>query len=110
MKSILYFILSVITIIFVGFLCYVNIVGLENLSIALNYVAVYGGLVIALAYAAINFFGNPLKTVLFIILVVMVVVLILTLAIPDTFKTLFGMNETPEGTEAIYGAIKLFIK
>ena len=109
MKTILYFILSVITIIFVGFLCYVNIVGLENVSLALNYVAVYGGLVIALAYAAINFFGNPLKTVLFIILVVMVIVLIFTLAIPDSFRSLFGINGNPEGTQAIFGAIKLFI-
>ena len=105
MKSILYFILAVLTIIYIGFLCYVNIVGLENVAQALNYVAIYGGLVIALAYAAINFFGSPLKTVFFVLLVVAVMVLILTIALPDAFRGLFGMNGN-DNTEAIF---KLFL-
>lgn len=93
MKSILYFILAVLTIIYIGFLCYVNLVGLETMSLWMNYIAIYGGLAIALLYAAINFFGNPLKIVFFILLIVMVVVLVLTIAIPDVFRNLFKMGE-----------------
>ncbi len=108
MKSVLYFILAVLTIIYIGFLCYVNIAGLEEISQVLNYVAIYGGLVIALAYAAINFFGNPLKTVFFILLILSVIILILTIAMPDVFRGLFGMvkDESTE-TQAIFNMIRL---
>ena len=94
MKKIVYFILAVLTIIYIGFLCYANLVGLENLSQTLNYVAVYGGLIIALLYAAINFFGNPLKVVFFILLIIMTVLLILTIVMPDVFRDLFKMGES----------------
>lgn len=107
MKSILYFILAVLTIIYIGFLCYVNIIGLENIAQALNYVAIYGGLAISLTYAAINFFGSPLKTVFFILLVIAVVVLILTIALPDSFRGLFGLTNENESTEAF---LRLFNK
>lgn len=89
MKKILYFVLACLTIVYIGFLCYVNIAGIS--AGWMNYVAVYGGLVIALLYAAINFFGSPLKIVFFILLIVSVVVLILTIAIPDVFRQLLGM-------------------
>ena len=89
MKSILYFILACLTIIYIGFLCYVNIVG--SPAAWMNYVSIYGGLAIALAYAVINFFGNPLKLVFFILLIVAVVVLILTIAMPGVIRKLFGI-------------------
>lgn len=89
MKSIIYFILAVITIIYIGFLCYVNIAGTK--SDVEYYISVYGALAIALAYAGINFFGNPLKIVFFILLIVAVIMLILTIAIPDVFRSLFGV-------------------
>ena len=92
MKKILYFILAIITMIYIGFLCYANLLGLENLPEWLNYLAVYGGLVIALLYAAINFFGSPLKIVFFILLIIMTVVLILTIVMPDQFRELFKMT------------------
>ena len=91
MKSILYFILACLTICYIGFLCYVNIVGVS--ADWMSYVAIYGGLVIALAYAAINFFGSPLKVIFFILLVLATVVLILTIAIPDAFRSLFKVAE-----------------
>ncbi len=91
MKSIIYFILAVLTIVYVGFLCYVNIAG--DFTGVLKYISVYGGLGIALLYAAINFFGNPLKIVFFILLILSVVVLILTIAIPDVFRDLLGIEE-----------------
>lgn len=89
MKSILYFVLAIITVIYIGFLCYVNIVGAR--SGAEYYISVYGGLCIALAYAVINFIGNPLKIIFFVILIIAIIVLILTLAIPDVFRSLFGV-------------------
>lgn len=95
MKSILYFILAILTIVYIGFLCYVNIAG--DFTGVLKYISVYGGLIIALLYAAINFFGNPLKIVFFILLILAVVVLILTIAIPDSFRELFGIKENVEG-------------
>lgn len=89
MKKSLYFILAVLTIVYIGFLCYTNIVGLASLGEWAHYLAVYGGLGIALLYAAINFFGSPLKIVFFILLIVMTVLLVLTIVMPDTFRSLF---------------------
>ncbi|MBO5394753.1 MAG: hypothetical protein J6A28_02485 [Clostridia bacterium] len=89
MKKILYFILAIITLAYVGVLCYANIA--TNEPTWIYYIELYGGLVIALAYAAINFFGSPLKIVLFILLVLAVVVLVLTIFIPEFFRELFGI-------------------
>ena len=89
MKKILYFILACITLFYIGVLCYANIVPDEPSWI--YYIELYGGIVIALAYAAINFFGSPLKIVLFILLVVAAVVLVLTICIPEVFRDLFGI-------------------
>ncbi len=97
MKSTLYFVLALLTIGYIGFLCYVNIAG--EFTGVLGYVSVYGGLIIALLYAAINFFGNPLKIVFFILLILSVIVLILTIVIPETFQDLFGI--TQEGSAVI---------
>lgn len=97
MKRILYFVLAVLTIVYIGFLCYVNLVGIENISDWMSYLAIYGGLGIALLYAGINFFGNPLKIVFFILLILMVVLLILTIVIPDVFRSLFKIGETAKG-------------
>ena len=89
MKKIIYFIFAILTIIYVGFLCYYNIA--EETTKVMEYIAIYGGLLIALMYAAVNFFGNPLKIVFFVLLVLSVIILILTIAIPDVFKNLFGI-------------------
>ena len=97
MKKILYFILAVLTIVYIGFLCYANLVGFASLSEWMNYIAIYGGLVIALLYAAINFFGSPLKIVFFILLILMTVLLILTIVIPDVFRDLLKIGESAEG-------------
>ena len=95
MKKIIYFIFALITIVYVAFLCYYNITNVS--SQVLDYIAIYGGLVIALMYAAVNFFGSPLKIVFFVLLVLMVVILILTIAIPDVFRNLLGI----ESAEAV---------
>ena len=80
---------------YVAFLCYYNITNVS--SQVLDYIAIYGGLVIALMYAAVNFFGSPLKIVFFVLLVLMVIILILTIAIPDVFRNLLGI----ESAEAV---------
>ena len=89
MKKILYFILACITIIYIGVLCYANIA--LDVPSWIYYIEVYGGLVIALAYAIINFIGSPLKIVFFILLILAVVALILSICIPDTLRQFFGM-------------------
>ncbi len=98
MKSVVYFILAVLTIVYIGFLCYVNIA--EPAGAVIEYISVYGGLLIALLYAGINFFGNPLKIVFFVLLILAVVVLILTIAIPDVFRNLFGVVVENDPVEA----------
>ena len=105
MKSIIYFLLAVLTIVYIGFLCYVNMIGIENLSSVLYYLSIYGGVAIALLYAAINFFGNPLKIVFFILLVVMVILLILTSAMPGVFRSIFKLGN--DGKELIEAEIQV---
>ena len=89
MKKIIYFILAIATIGYIGFLCYMNISG--NANEILKYISVYGGLAIALAYALVNFTGNPLKIVFLILLIISVVVLVLTIVVPGFFQGLFGL-------------------
>lgn len=105
MKPILYFILACLTIIYIGFLCYVNIVGITTISTVLYYISIYGGLGIALLYAAINFFGSPLKIVFFILLIVMAILLILTASIPNVFRSLFKIGDNGK---AILSYLNLF--
>lgn len=89
MKKILYFVLAIITIIYIGVLCYANIA--VNEPSWMYYVEVYGALAIALAFSVVNLFGSPLKIVFFIILVLALVVLILTICIPDVIRDLVGI-------------------
>ena len=89
MKTILYFILAVLTIGYIALLCYCNVAVEVNQTI--QYIANYGGLAIMLLYAGINFFGNPLKIAFFILLVLATVFLVLTAVMPDTFRSLFGI-------------------
>ena len=95
MKRVLYFVLACLTIIYIGFLCYTNIMGVT--ADWMYYLSVYRGLGIALLYAAINFFGSPLKIVFFVLLVVATIVLVLTVVMPDVFRQLFKLGENAEG-------------
>lgn len=89
MKTVLYFVLAVLTIGYIALLCYCNVAIEVNETVRL--IANYGGLAIMLAYSAINFFGNPLKIAFFILLVLATVFLILTAVMPDTFRELFNI-------------------
>lgn len=89
MKTVLYFVLAVLTIGYIALLCYCNVAVEVNETVRL--ITNYGGLAIMLAYAAINFFGSPLKIAFFILLVLATVFLILTAVMPDTFRELFNI-------------------
>lgn len=92
MKKIVYFVLACLTIIYIGFLCYANII--VDGPAWFYYLEVYGALGIAIAYAFINFFGSPLKMVFFILLIVAVVALVLSVCIPDAIRSFFGLITT----------------
>lgn len=93
-KKILNFVIAIATIVYVGFLCYFNITrGTFSISdeLIIN-IAIYGGCALAVVSAIINMLGMPLKSLFIVILVVFVVVFILTLIVPDWFRSLFGLN------------------
>lgn len=95
-KKILNFAIAIATIVYLGFLCYFNITrGSFSISndLLIN-IAVYGGCAIAVVSAFINMFGMPLKSIFLIILTVFVVVFILTMIVPDWFRSLFGITES----------------
>ncbi len=93
MKTILYFILSLISMVYIICLAYLNLDPNVSGTMGqiLHYVATYGGLVIILAFAAVNFFGNPFKIAFFVILVIVVVLYILTAVIPGPIRSLLGL-------------------
>lgn len=98
MKTIIYFILSILVIFYISCLCALNIVPdiAGSAGEFLNVVVKYGGLVIILAFAAVNFFGNPIKIIFFILLILVSIIYILTLVVPEFFQNLFGAG----GSEA----------
>ena len=88
MKTILYFILSLLTIVYVGFMCYLNIfpnaiIGTDFFSQFLKYLQMYGGIVLVFIFAFVNFFGSPLKVVFFTILIIVALAFIITAVIPQ---------------------------
>ncbi len=107
MKTIIYFILSVLVIIYVAVLSTFNILG-ESAIIAwgtwgtiLKGIADYGGLALVFLYALVNFFGSPLKIVFFVLLTLVIIIYILTCTIPSFFQGLFGIGGNQEGAEAL---------
>ena len=96
MKKIIYFVLSVLAIVYIGVLV-LNAVGalslLGNFQNVLQYVIKYGGVVLVFMYASTNFTGNIFKIILFILLLLMAVLFILVQvpAINDFFGSLLGV-------------------
>ncbi len=90
MKTVLYFILSLLTIVYVGLMCYINIVPSALLAgtwfaKVLQIVSQYGGVALVFVFAFVNFFGSPLKAVFFTILIVVAIFYIITAVVPDIF-------------------------
>ncbi|MBP3619759.1 MAG: hypothetical protein J6J24_03765 [Clostridia bacterium] len=93
MKKLLYTILSVLSIIYVGFLI-VNICRGNNEFGAFekwfDLIVNFGGVAIIFCFALVNFAGSPLKIAFFIALIVAIVIYIIVLAAPEFFANLFG--------------------
>ena len=88
MKTVLYFILSILTIVYVGFMCYLNIFpddvnATTVLGQILKYIQLYGGIVLVFVFAFVNFFGSPLKAVFFTILIIVAIAFVITAVVPQ---------------------------
>lgn len=95
MKTVLYFILSIVTIVYVGFMCYVNIVPSALVAPTvfakfLNMVVRYGGVFLVFVFAFVNFFGSPLKAVFLTVLILVAICYIVTIIIPAATGSLAG--------------------
>ena len=87
MKTALYFILSILTIVYVGFMSYINVVPTAidpstTFGMILQIISQYGGVILVFVFAFVNFFGSPLKAVFFTILILVAIAYVLTIIIP----------------------------
>ena len=113
MKKVLYTVLSILSIVYIGFL----IVDAVRAATAWNpdmgwfakvfdLIVRFGGVAIIFCFALVNFAGSPLKTVFFIVLIVAIVVYVVVLAAPDFFFNLFGGAQEGSG-EAISSIVRM---
>lgn len=101
MKRVLYTILSILSIVYIGFLI-VNVIKTQTswnpdmgaFAKWFDMIVNFGGVAIIFCFALVNFAGSPLKTVFFILLILAIVVYIIVLATPDTFYGWFNKVST----------------
>lgn len=97
MKRLIYFILSICVIIYIGIMIYVAAVpdlhALGAWGEALRYISLYGGVALLFAFAITNFTGNIFKIILFILLILITIFYIFVVAFPDYFADLFGITQ-----------------
>jgi len=97
-KKVIYFVLSVLAILYIGTLV-ADTIGLLDTSVlggfatALEYFKTYGGVVIVFLYACTNFTGNIFKIVLFILLVLVAILFVLVQfdVVKDFFVSILGL-------------------
>ena len=115
MKKLIYTILSVWAIVYIAFLA-VDVVrypttawnpDMGKFTEWFNIIVRFGGVAIIFAFALVNFTGNPLKIVFFVLLILAIVAYIIVLCVPDFFYKLFA-PKTPEA-EALINTIKMLI-
>lgn len=96
-KKILYFVLSVAVLAYIGVMIYVACVpDLNALGAAgkvLYYISMYGGVALLVAFAAVNFTGNIFKIILLILLILAAIFYLFVIIFPDYFAGLFGVAE-----------------
>ena len=90
MKTVLYFVLSILTIVYVGFMSAINIAPwlIESAGVFgewLEFVRQYGGVILVFVFAFVNLFGSPLKAVFFTILILVAVFYCITAFAPQIF-------------------------
>ncbi len=97
MKRLIYFILSICVIAYVGLMIYVaavpNFASLGTAGEVLRYVSMYGGVALLVAFAITNFTGNIFKILLLILLILVTAFYVFVVAFPDYFADLFGLTE-----------------
>ena len=115
MKKVLYTILSILAIIYIGFMC-VDVIKRANpdfladmgwFTKIYNLIVSFGGIAIIFCFALVNFAGSPLKTVFFILLILAIVCFIIVSIVPDFFYNIFGGKDT---AESAVNAAKILLK
>ena len=95
MKKILYTVLSILSIIYIGFLI-VNVCRGSNtfggFESWFNLIVNFGGVAIIFCFALVNFAGSPVKVAFFIALIIVIVLYVIVLAAPEFFAGLFAGN------------------
>ena len=97
MKKIAYTILSILAIVYIGFLI-VNVIiqktawapDLGGFQGVFEFIVNFGGVAIIFTFALVNFAGSPLKVVFFILLILVIIIYIIVLACPDFVYSLFS--------------------
>lgn len=97
MKKILYTVLSILSIVYIGFLI-VHVIDAQTawepdmggFRPWFDLIVNFGGVAIIFLFALVNFAGNPLKVAFFILLIVAIVVYIIVMACPDVIYSWFS--------------------
>ena len=98
MTKILYTVLSVLSIIYIGFLI-VNVVmeavpewnpDMGGFEPWFRAIVNFGGVAIIFCFALVNFAGSPLKVVFFILLIVAIVIYVIVMACPEFIYSWFA--------------------
>ncbi|MBE7076142.1 MAG: hypothetical protein E7375_03670 [Clostridiales bacterium] len=97
MKKVLYTVLSILSIVYIGFLI-VNVIKTQTawspdmggFQMWFDLIVNFGGIAIIFCFALVNFAGSPLKIVFFILLIVAIVCYIIVLAVPDSIYKIFS--------------------
>lgn len=108
MKKVGYTILSILSIIYIGFLV-VNVMKTQTdwnpdfgkFEKWFDLIVNFGGIAIIFCFALLNFAGSPLKTVFFILLIVAILAYIIVMAMPDAVWKLFNPGAGSGGGASI---------
>jgi len=101
MKKVLYTVLSILSIIYIGFLICNEIMdagwqpNLGGFAMWFDLIVKFGGVAIIFCFALVNFAGSPLKTVFFILLILAIVFYIIVIATPESFTGMFTSMFNP---------------
>lgn len=109
MKKILYTVLSILSIIYIAFLIMDVLItkagwqpDMGGFAPYFDLIVRFGGVAIIFCFALVNFTGNPLKMVFFLLLIVAIIGYIIVLSIPDLLYN--WINGAPKA-EAIIQAL-----
>lgn len=101
MKKLIYLILSIGVIAYIGVMVYVaavpNFEALGTWGKVLRYVQMYGGVALLFGFAITNFTGNIFKIILLVLLILVTIFYVVVVACPDYFAELFGLAKSMIG-------------